>query len=277
MSTQDKEPAISRVVITIEPDGLDPDLIANAARLARAYDAELVGLFVKVQDYLNLAELPFTRSVVASTGEIRPLNKARMEKALDAMAARAKKGLSEQAAQQKLKWSFQTLVGHAEDIVSAHTTSTDIVSLSGVAAHTMRKTATGTSRPAMVITRRGLEGRRPVMVVYEGQTATLAAGRRIATSLGVGLSVMIGADSTEACAGLCKNAQNWLQRHQMNADLYICDQDTDLMAQLALYHPGLVVLSHHGRHGSDMRARLERYEPDIPVLLVDGAVSEEAL
>jgi hypothetical protein len=277
MSPQGKEPTVSRVVVTIEPDGLDPVLIANAARLAHAYDAELVGLFVKVQDYLNMAELPFTRAVVASTGQIRPLNKARMEKALDDMAARAKRGVSEQAVQRKLQWSFQTVIGHAEDIVCDHTTSTDIVSLSGGTALTMRKTAAGTSRPAMMITRRGLAGRRPVMVVYEGQTATLSVGRRIATSLGVGLSVMIGADHADARAALRKNAQAWLQRHQMSAELYICDQDADLMTQLALYHPGLVVLSHHGRHGSDIRAHLEHHEPDIPVLLVDGVVDEEAL
>jgi len=277
MSTQITKSAISRVVVTIEPDGLDPNVIANAARLARVYDAELVGLFVKVQDYLNLAALPFTRSVVASTGEIRPLNKARMEKALDDMAARAEKGLSEQAVRQKLRWSFQTLAGHTEDVVSANITGTDIVSLSGVAAHMMPKTATDTRRPAMMITRRGLAGRRPVMVVYEGQAASLAAGQRIATSLGVGLSVMIGADSAEDCTDLRGEAQTWLQRHQIKADLYVCDQEADLMAQLALHHPGLVVLSHHGRHGSEMRARLEQHEPDIPVLLVDGTVDEEAL
>jgi hypothetical protein len=256
----------------MEPGIVDPKVIANAANLAQTYGAELVGLFVKIQDFVNLADLPFTQTVVASTGQIRPLDKSSMEKMLNNMAARARKGLSEQATRRQLRWSFQAYTGHPEDIVAAHTTSTDIVSLAGVASPTLRKTAEKKQPPAMVITRRGLAGERPLMVVYEGQAATLAVGQRIASSLGVNMSVLVASEHDADKARFRKNARAWLRRNHASAIVDLLDQSDrkTLMQRLGVARPGLVVLSSEGPIGRQMRAQLESEEPDTPLLLIDG-------
>jgi hypothetical protein len=256
----------------MEPGNTDPMLIANAARLAEAYDAELVGLFVKIQDFVNLADLPFTQTVEASTGQIMPLDRSDMEKILNNMAARARKGLSEQAARRQLQWSFQSFTGHPEDIVADHTTSTDIVSLASVASRTLRKTAKKRQPPAMVITRRGLAGERPVTVLYEGQATTLAVGHRIASSLGVNMSVLIAAEHDADKIRFRRNAQAWLRRNHIGANVDCLDQfnRTTLVQQLAVSRPGLVVLSSVGSIGHQMRDLLESEEPNTPLLLIDG-------
>jgi hypothetical protein len=247
-------------------------LIANAARLAQAYDAELVGIFVKVQDYINLAELPFTQTVMAPTGRIRPLDKSSMEKALNDMAARAKKGLSEQALSRKLRWSFQVHTGYAEDVVTANTTSTDILSLSGVAYPAIRKATERHQLPAMVITHLGQTGKRPVMVVYEGQAATLAVGRRIAASLGVNMSVLLVPEHAADSARYRANAKAWLRRNHASATIDLLDHGgrEAVMRRLAISRPGLVVASCSGAIGGQMRNSLEGEESNTPLLLIDN-------
>ena len=272
MTPPAKEVGVARVVLTIDPGNIDPKLMANAARLAQAYDAELVGLFVKIQDFINLAELPFTRTVVAPTGQIKPLEKLDMEKILDDKASRAEKSLSEQAARRNLRWSFQAHTGYAEDIVADHTTGRDIVSLSGAAALTIRKVAERHQHPAMVITQRGLEGNQPVIVVYEGQAATLSVGRQIASSLGVEMSVLVASEQEADQTRYRTNARAWLRRNDTSADVDILDQGDheSLLRRMAASRPGLVVLSSDGPIGTLLLRQLEREEPSSPLLLIGG-------
>ena len=187
-----REPKVRRIVVTLEPDSVDTRLVQNAARLARAYDAELVGLFVKVQELLDLAELPFSRTVVSTTGTIQQLDRGHMDSALDQLARKARRQLSEQAERHQVQWSFQTQTGHCEEVVAGIATANDLVALAPGPAGSLQHP------PAITVTHAALARAQSVTVMYEGDASLLAVAHRFADSLSAPLTIMIAAaDATE--------------------------------------------------------------------------------
>ncbi|MDH5286960.1 MAG: hypothetical protein OEX23_10045 [Betaproteobacteria bacterium] len=107
-------------------DTARPAALGTAIGLARALEAELVGLFVEDAELLDLAALPFGEVGYLSPMR-RELDVGRMERGLRAKARRIEQQLGSHLAGLPVKWSFEVVRGRFAAAVTTIATADDIV------------------------------------------------------------------------------------------------------------------------------------------------------
>ena len=107
-----------RIVVALGSPGGATAMNA-AVELARAMEAELVGLFVEDVELLALAALPFAGEVGFPSAARRPLDVAAMERGLRAQALRLQQELAARLAGTPVKWTFEVVRGRVETQIPA--------------------------------------------------------------------------------------------------------------------------------------------------------------
>jgi hypothetical protein len=151
---------IRRVVVALDSSASMPAMDA-AARIARAFDSELLGLFVENTDLLNLAALPMAGEVCYPSAARRTLDVAAMERALRAQASRLRRELSARLTDAAVKWTLEVVRGRVTGQLHATFDERDVL----VAA--MQPAPPRERRPPAAATREWRR-RRPVSVVVPG-------------------------------------------------------------------------------------------------------------
>lgn len=179
--------AIRRILLALDSSTPRPEMLAEAARLARRLNAELNALFIEDVNLLHVAELPFARHTNLFSRVAEPVDRAAMESRLRAQAARARRAVEAAALQAGLRWTFRTARGRIVDEVIAAATDQDLLLvgwtrrtmdpsyLAGVpwrrrttgASSTARRIAVGSKRSVLVLRDGDILGR-PVAVVFDG-------------------------------------------------------------------------------------------------------------
>jgi len=95
----------SRIVIGLDTSPVARETLALAARLASATHTPLRGVFIRDENLLRLAELPFACEV-AFSGAVRSIDPSLMARALKAQSDAARNLLARIAAQAHVEWSF---------------------------------------------------------------------------------------------------------------------------------------------------------------------------
>jgi hypothetical protein len=113
------EPAIRRVVVAGDAASGDGEGPRLGAQLAARWGAALHGLFVEDSALLALAGLPFVQEIRADRAPPRPLDRAAIETAMDALARRARGALAAAAAAHGVGHSFEILRASIPDDVTA--------------------------------------------------------------------------------------------------------------------------------------------------------------
>ncbi len=104
------EPEIKRIVIACDAQGEIEQALREAAALAVRWQIPLHGVFLKDDNLLRLAGLPFARTLSLSSPEYsETLGSEDLEALLSALAARMRRALATAAAAAGLNWSFAEL------------------------------------------------------------------------------------------------------------------------------------------------------------------------
>ncbi len=255
---------VARVVLTIEPESLDGEAIDTAVRLARAYRAELVTLFVKTSDMLNMAAMPFGATVISRSGVSRSIDPIMLDHRLERLARQAEALLARSAA--GLRWSFRTATGHTEQVAAREASQGDLLAICSRTARQVNDTV-GALACSLLLLGDGVAGGRPVVALFEGDTGVLAGAREMAEAFDRDLAIVLPAT---AGSKERRAAQGWLSRHGVGARL-VKSPSADpaaLARELAQLSPGLLVMD---RHGPAARAVQQVHEADrraLPLLLV---------
>lgn len=179
--------AIRRILLALDSSSPRPEMLAEAARLARRLNAELNALFIEDVNLLNLAELPFARHTNLFSRVAEPVDRAAMESRLRVQAARMRQAVETAALQAGLRWTFRTVRGRIVEEVIAAAADQDLLLVgwtrramdpsyvAGVRWHrreagassTARRIAVGSKRPVLVLRDGDILGR-PVAVVFDG-------------------------------------------------------------------------------------------------------------
>lgn len=177
---------IRRILLALDSSSPRPEMLAEAARLARRLNAELNALFIEDVNLLNLAELPFARHTNLFSRVAEPVDRAAMESRLRVQAARMRQAVETAALQAGLRWTFRTVRGRIVEEIIAAAADQDLLLvgwtrrtmdpsyLAGVRWHrreagasTARRIAVGSKRPVLVLRDGAILGR-PVAVVFDG-------------------------------------------------------------------------------------------------------------
>ncbi len=117
-----------RVVVAMGAPGAVA--LATAVDLARALEAELVGLFVEDIELFDLAALPFAGEVGYPSAARRALDVAALERALRAQAGRLRQDLTARLAGVATRWTFEVVRGRIAVALAATAGGQDLVVLS---------------------------------------------------------------------------------------------------------------------------------------------------
>jgi hypothetical protein len=127
-----------RIAITLDAFKASPEALEQAVRLAERMGAKLEGIFVEDIDLIQLTELPFLREVRSASRSEVTIDLARMEQELRALARRAERLLSEQAARHNVAWSFRIWRGSIDTDLLTADIEADVFALTRLGAELMR-------------------------------------------------------------------------------------------------------------------------------------------
>jgi len=215
---------------------------AAAAGLAARLGAELLGLFVEDEDVLRLAGLPFAGVVRVPSGAQEPLDRARAEAELRALAGRAREALARAASPARLAFTFAVERGRVVATVLAASARADLLVLGAGGLRRSGRTGAGDTaraaaeraRSSVLLLPDGARFGEPVVAVDDGSPGApraLAVARALSDPGGAAVVV-----APPGAAG-------------------------GVPAALARLDPGLVVVAAGGRHGAG---------PGLDAILADG-------
>lgn len=162
-----------RIVLAIDASLPSLEAARTAAELARALGAELLGIFVEDLNLLRLAALPFARELRVPDGADQPLEQARLEAELRALAAWARAELDRAATAAQVRWSFEVRRATLPEAVLAAAGEDDLLVLGshghaarGRPGSTARAAAERATRPVLLHPR-GAAGGRGILLAHD--------------------------------------------------------------------------------------------------------------
>ncbi len=223
-----------------------------AARLARALESRLEGLFIEDQDLMSLAGLPFARELSLTSGLPQALDLDRLERAFKAKAAAAERLLRQVAEAENVESSFRTARGKTEAEITAAARADDLVAVSRATGAVVGRGAQGAAvgvasrrvvGSILLTGHRTSTAPRTVEAVFAGTTAcepALRLAERLAVALKARLGIHLPAPTMAQRQALEDRARRTLI-HPAAARFQAADDVPHLLADLCRRPEGLVV------------------------------------
>lgn len=123
-----------RIAVTLDAFEVSPQALEQALQLAERMGAQLEAIFIEDIDLIEISELPFVRELRPASRSEREIDVARMEQELRALARRAERQLSEQAARHNVAWTFRIWRGSIDSDLLAADLEADVLALSRLGA-----------------------------------------------------------------------------------------------------------------------------------------------
>jgi nucleotide-binding universal stress UspA family protein len=204
-----------RILVGVDASPASVAASTAAATLAARLRAELRGLFVEDEDLLRLAALPFAGVVLVPSGAREPLDLARAEAELRAVAAHAREALARAAAQVQASFEFTVRRGRVVPEILAASGGVDLLVLGAGGRRRSGRAGLGdTARAAaerapssVLLLGGGARAGDPVIAVDDGGPGGALAvevARALAGSPGASVLVAPPSSTAELPAGLAR-------------------------------------------------------------------------
>ena len=219
---------IERVIVLLDSSRAARVALDAAAELAARRHARLLGLFVEDIDLLRSASLPFGREIGFTSGRIRPMSTADMERRLRQQAEEARRLLAAVGRRRAVEWRLHICRGQVEGETLALTTPTDLLVLGRIdwARNTgLRfgqltvRIATTANCAVMVLGKTPQPAQRSILVLYEESESgdrALATAAIMARDTRQELTILLPPSAEALVAGLEQAARKWARRHRMS-------------------------------------------------------------
>lgn len=253
---------IERIIVLLDSSRAARVALDAAAELAARRHAHLLGLFVENTDLLRSASLPFGREIGFTSGRIRPLSTADMERRLRQQAEEARRLLAAAGRRRAVEWSLQVCRGQVEAETLAVTTPTDLLVLGRIDwardtglrfGQLTVRIATTANCAVMVLGEAPQPVQRPILVLYEepetGDRA-LATAALMARDTNQALTILLP-PSTDArmMEGLEQAARNWARRHKAAVNfMRLPGTDAPILVQALRQTGGRVLILSRASH-----------------------------
>lgn len=272
---------IHRIVVSLTSASNAERAVAAAAVLAKAIEAQIVGLFVQEDKMVELAEFPFARVLDFDKPKPREVSRQLMQQAYAHRAAICRRALSTHADKAQVSWSFSTQHGEISAKVEEMAGSGDYVVLSGEtygidvyslvrAARTIPAVVKGVVVPPV---HRQSRAKGPVVAIDDGdetgiQTVSLAA--RLAKQEGRSLHLFVIAEANIDADRIEARAAKLVgNRQAMTIHRFMVGAPQSIAADLASLSPFFVVANLEGEPITDDQVAVSLLRAArAPVLLV---------
>ncbi len=154
---------IRRILVALDSGGRGQTVLDDAMELATRLGAELMGLFIEDERLFRLALLPIAHEQGLLSREQRPVDREALERRWRAQAEAMRRAMSTRAETHRLRWSFEVVRGNLDRTLKQ--IEVDLVVLERPD-HTL---------PLHSEHRRSSHGKRPVVVFFDGGSASTKA------------------------------------------------------------------------------------------------------
>ena len=248
---------IRRILVALDASTHSLAALEEAADLASAMQAELLGLFVEDINLVRIAGLPFARQVSYPSGAEERISSERIDRELKAQAELARKALAAAAGRRHARWSFRSVRGQVTGEILSAASQTDLVLLgkSGWSpARSVGSTALAliaASPGTFLLVPQEAPQAGPIAVLFEGSVGSMGDSRRaleaairLAIAHQAGLLVFVSGPTPEACDTVRHNAREVVASRVKEFRIRRVQTATprDLAHLLRTEHPRLLVL-----------------------------------
>ena len=180
-----------RILVALDDSPHSRAALDMAVRLAADLEAELEGLFIKDENLLRVAQLPFAEEVRTHSVSPKRLTDRRVERQLRYQAERAEAALQKATERVDIRSNFRVVEGHVTRELLRAADDADLLAMGKTSTQSSRRRLGTTSEallsdcstPVLVL-RRPTRLRQPILTYYDGSDAAKAALRvavRLAT------------------------------------------------------------------------------------------------
>lgn len=199
------EVRVRTILVGLDGSGHSREALRAAARIARALEAELTGLFVEEEEWHGIGALGTSRMITGYTGRSRPIGGGEMSGELRAAARRVALMLESVSRSLELRSNFRVERGRAASVLLGASGEVDLITLGHMGWSPARSRRLGTttrllieeSEKPILLLRRGAPVARQLLVVHDGSAS---ADRALALALGIaqggGLPMRVVAERT---------------------------------------------------------------------------------
>jgi nucleotide-binding universal stress UspA family protein len=249
-----------RIAITLDAFEISAQAIEQAVKLAERMGAQLEGIFVEDIDLIQIAELPFLREFRTVSRSEDAVSLGRMEQELRALARRAERMLSEEAAQHNVACSFRIWRGSIDSDLLAADIEADVLALTRLGAALSRSKTVPVRASAVSVLFSGTEA----------STRALETAINLATDPSKAINVMLLAADEADVPTLQQLAQKQLDEHQTNAHFIRLHDGSlsDLQEVIKDTHTAVLVVERDNELLQTPTLRQNLNNLDCPLLVV---------
>ena len=195
--------AFRRILVALDGSPHSRAALRLAVALAADLEAELNGLFVKDENLLRAAQLPFAKEVRAHSVPPKTLSDRRVERQLRRQAERAEAALEDVAGSSGVTYNFRVVEGQVASELLRAAGEADLLAMGKTSTESSRRRLGSTSRTLLtesstpVLVLRRTDYRRPPLFTYYDGSETARTALRVTAQLashGASLTVFVPAD-----------------------------------------------------------------------------------
>lgn len=176
------ERAIRQILIALDASPHSRAALEMAVQLATAFEANLKGLFIKDENLLQAAQLPFAQEVRSHSLPPKRLDDTRVERQLRYQAQRAEALLEDRTEQVEVSYDFEVVEGHVTEELLHASEDADLLAVGKTSTRSSRRRLGTTSRtllseasaPVLVL-REPVGQPQPLITYYDGSDAAASA------------------------------------------------------------------------------------------------------
>lgn len=226
MVASNEDPSrIERIVVLLDSQRAARAALEAAAEFASRRGASLLGLIVEDSDLLRSASLPFGREIGFTSGRIRPMSAADVERRLRQQADEARHLLASLGRRRAVQWDLQISRGHLEAEALSITTPRDLLILArldwtrnaGLRYGQMTtRLAIAAKCSVMILGSEPHAGNQPILVLYEESNSgdrALANAAAMARETRQELTILLPPSAEVHRERLEETSRRWAQRH----------------------------------------------------------------
>jgi len=278
-SAPSSDRSFRRILVALDASPHSRAALDLAVQMAADLEADLEGLFVKDENLLRAAQLPFAEEVRTHSVSPKALSDRRVQRQLRRQAEQAEAVLQAATEQAPVSYDFRVVEGQVTRQLLRAAEETDLVALGKTSTQSSRRRLGTTSEALLaesstpVLVLRRAVRRRPPLVTYYNGSDTARKALRTAARLAdhdTPLTVFLPAANETQTERLRAEVHEVLGAHAVQVQVRpLSPTEVDRLAVLARRRgPGLFVMPGTGSPLANASPQRFLYELDRPLLVV---------
>lgn len=271
---------IKRILIAIDASPSSLAALETAADLAEKLRVELHGLYIKDDNLLRLAQLPFAREFRFSQAESQKIDAKQMAEQVHLQATLAYRHFDELATERKLEHSFHIGQGSIANELENAVQKTDLLVLGRISRSLLQtsrlgstaKTAVSVAPQSLLITQTNADFSQPILLIHDGSKSSDTA---LAVALLIGgengrYNILINTKDDQQAKAIKQQLDQYFKANKISGSYRRLHQINleEISHILQMTHSGILIMNYQNKQLSLSLIQRLLETVECPVLII---------